>query len=108
MKKKMVIESDSGENVQAYRKRSRTKKQYDRHMNHQRKAKWAVKHVEYSSKNETDLEILLERKSYRSKGKRPMYKEYEKPAKRQECIPSRKRKRTKKTVSKCPGLLDIL
>ncbi|KAL8487794.1 hypothetical protein ACS0TY_024206 [Phlomoides rotata] len=54
------------------------------------------------------MEIELCKRRSISKGKRSKLREYEKPAKRQECIPSRKRKRTKKTVSKCPGLLNIL
>ncbi|KAL8470209.1 hypothetical protein ACS0TY_032899 [Phlomoides rotata] len=54
------------------------------------------------------MEIELCKRRSISKGKRSKLREYEKPAKCQECIPSRKRKRTKKTISKCPGLLDIL
>ncbi|KAL8470777.1 hypothetical protein ACS0TY_033377 [Phlomoides rotata] len=63
---------------------------------------------ETSSNNDSDMEIELCKRRSISKGKRSKLREYEKPAKRQECIPSRKRKRTKKTVSKCPGLLYIL
>ncbi|KAL8478772.1 hypothetical protein ACS0TY_030594 [Phlomoides rotata] len=54
------------------------------------------------------MEIELCKRRSISKGKRSMLREYEKPAKRQECIPSRKCKRKKNTVLKCPGLLDIL
>ncbi|KAL8539461.1 hypothetical protein ACS0TY_001175 [Phlomoides rotata] len=50
----------------------------------------------------SDMEIELGKRRSISRGKRSMLREYEKPAKRQECIPKRKLKRTKNTLSKCP------
>ncbi|KAL8550234.1 hypothetical protein ACS0TY_008892 [Phlomoides rotata] len=125
---KRYSDSDDEEPERVIRKRRRYEDEGSRRTRssspekiRRRKGKRVVQESETSSDTDYDRKIVLKKRQSRTKGKSATYKErrtesegesssdneYEKSAKRKGCIPSRKRKRAKNTVSKWPDSMHF-